>query len=957
VKRTIRAFVFLLACVTGSVAHAVMTTQNICSGGADATQLATALGGQGVTISNVTVKGHCEALGLFAGGPACLGFPQGSGVVLSSGTVQSAVGPNTDNASEVLPDPPGADDGDADLSEIIDGDTNDAAVLEFDVVPQGDTIAFRYVFGSDEYNEFVYEFNDVFALFVNGVNYALVPGTQTAVSIDTVNAGNNGIPAANPQYYVNNDWELNPPQNGTCTEVEADGFTVLLTLAAPVVPNQPNHVKLAVADAEDVAVNSWVFVEAGSIQVPYDLSISKSGPEGPVPVGTEAEWTLNYRNNETQVAENVVITDTLPANTRFVRSDPAICTAAAKTVTCPIGTLDGEEGDETLRIITISSVAGAFTNIATITGDASRNDKNPLDNTASATIEVICVDGIPCDDQNGCTQTDVCQGDVCVGGNPKQCTALDVCHVAGVCQPSTGLCTNPPGNDGAGCGDSNVCNGDEVCQSGLCVAPNTSAAIACIAESFRGFVSNFQSNTVSILDPGSATIAGEIPVPNGPWGVAIHPAGTEVWVTQRNGRAVAVLDPNARTVLATIPVGGTPLGVAIHPNGLRAYVANYDDDRVTVIDTVSRTVVGSIPVAAGPSAFAFNAAATRLYVSGFAANAVSVVDTASNDVIANVPTGVQPLGMALDRSRGRLFVANYEGASVTVIGAVSHTVLGTIPVGQRPFGVATDPARSRVYVTNASSDSISVINAGSVGIEHTIAEVGRAPLSIGLDLTGTRAFVANAGEATLAVVDTSAFAVTSKIPAGQQPIAFGSFLGATASSCPLPAPVCTDGDPTTSETCSAVDGCQYAVLGAGGTLAATLQSLVQTINGAGGDLGNARKALQQQLNNAASQITPGIGALVADRIHTNARPPAATRKRLKRIDRALAKFIRALQKGLRKKAVQRDVGLRLLDLARAAQAATQSALGGKAVVAPKNGLLTPLPLSASRAGRPRPPLP
>jgi YVTN family beta-propeller protein len=344
-------------------------------------------------------------------------------------------------------------------------------------------------------------------------------------------------------------------------------------------------------------------------------------------------------------------------------------------------------------------------------------------------------------------------------------------------------------------------------------------------------------------------------------------------------------------------------------------------------------------------------------VSGFAANAVSVVDTASNAVIANVPTGVQPLGMALDRSRGRLFVANYEGASVTVIGAVSNTVLGTVPVGQRPFGVVTDPVRSRVYVTNASSDSVSIVDAGNVGSAGTIAEVGRAPFGIGLDLTGARAFVANAGEANVAVIDTSSLAVSSKVAAGQQPIAFGSFLAPMASDCPLPAPVCTDGDPTTSETCSAVDGCQYAVRAAGGTLANALQTIGETIAGAGGSLGTVKSALEQQLENATGQVTPTIGTLATDRVHANAKPPAAARKRLKRIDRALAKFIKVLQKGLRKRTIQRDIGFRLLDLARTAQAATQAALGGKAVVTPSNGLLTPLPLSASRAARPRPPLP
>jgi hypothetical protein len=80
--------------------------------------------------------------------------------------------------------------------------------------------------------------------------------------------------------------------------------------------------------------------------------------------------------------------------------------------------------------------------------------------------------GTPCDDGNACTQTDFCIDGVCVGSNPVVCTASDQCHVAGTCDPSTGLCSNPAAANGTACNDGNACTQTDTCQAGVCVGSN-----------------------------------------------------------------------------------------------------------------------------------------------------------------------------------------------------------------------------------------------------------------------------------------------------------------------------------------------------------------------------------------------------------------------------------------------------------------------------------------------------
>jgi exosortase sorting signal-containing protein len=234
--------------------------------------------GSGITITNATYTGAPGASGTFTATAGILGVT--SGIVLTSGSVNSAVGPN--NAPGFGPD--NSLPGDADLNTLTTGATQDASVLTITFVPTGTSIQFSYVFGSEEYNEFVgSEFN---------VNRALIPGTSTPVAINNVNCGNSatGVPPPGPgvncSLYINND----PPSRNT----QLDGLTQIFTLTATVTPNVPNTLKIAIADTSDGILDSAVFIAAGSLAVCGGPGQPPCGalavPAAPVP--TLSEWAL-----------------------------------------------------------------------------------------------------------------------------------------------------------------------------------------------------------------------------------------------------------------------------------------------------------------------------------------------------------------------------------------------------------------------------------------------------------------------------------------------------------------------------------------------------------------------------------------------------------------------------------------------------------------------------------------
>ncbi len=104
------------------------------------------------------------------------------------------------------------------------------------------------------------------------------------------------------------------------------------------------------------------------------------------------------------------------------------------------------------------------------------DDGNPCTvdscNPSTGCAHALATNGTACDDGNACTQTDTCQAGACAGGNPVTCAAFDQCHVAGTCNPATGVCSNPNKADGAPCSDGNACTQTDTCLAGACSGAN-----------------------------------------------------------------------------------------------------------------------------------------------------------------------------------------------------------------------------------------------------------------------------------------------------------------------------------------------------------------------------------------------------------------------------------------------------------------------------------------------------
>lgn len=284
--------ILLSLCLIGFAqkSYAQMTVYS----GQTATTMAQTLAGAGVTVSNATFVCDTNAYATFAVTPpniSNLGID--SGLVLTSGSAfNNGFNQGVNNASAVITTANPSNNGDADLALLTSNPIRDACILEFDFIPQGDTVKFQYVFGSCEYPSFTCSsFSDIFGFFISGPgitggfsnnaqNIAIVPGTTSCpVGVNTINcpnspgccntstncvgngAGCTGLTTAQ----TCNMFVCNAPTNPNSNTVVYPGFTIPLFATALTVPCSTYHLKLAVSDASDQSLDSGVFLKAGSL--------------------------------------------------------------------------------------------------------------------------------------------------------------------------------------------------------------------------------------------------------------------------------------------------------------------------------------------------------------------------------------------------------------------------------------------------------------------------------------------------------------------------------------------------------------------------------------------------------------------------------------------------------------------------------------------------------------------
>ncbi len=174
----------------------------------------------------------------------------------------------------------------------------------------------------------------------------------------------------------------------------APGASVEITVPIRALPSLAEHTLITdLAKASTPQELTPTGEDGGSFDVTQesDLEIVKTGSPATVNAGEDINYTLEVVNNGPSDATGIVVTDSLPANTKREGALEAGCTEAARVITCELAALKAAAGENTHKFhFTVEvepGTKGFIENTATVKGDQPDTEMENNHSTAKTPLE------------------------------------------------------------------------------------------------------------------------------------------------------------------------------------------------------------------------------------------------------------------------------------------------------------------------------------------------------------------------------------------------------------------------------------------------------------------------------------------------------------------------------------------------------------------------------------------
>lgn len=241
------------------------------------------------------------------------------------------------------------------------------------------------------------------------------------------------------------------------------------------------------------------------------------------------------------------------------------------------------------------------------------------------------------------------------------------------------------------------------------------------------------SNSVTFIDTATNKVKGVTYIGRSPHEAFFTADGREVWAVVRGEDYISVIDPLTFKEKSRIATTTGPGMVQFLPNGKLAFVVSSFNPVVDVIDVKSRKVIKHIKVVSPFSPFLqFTPDFKEMWMTHKDVGKVTRIDTATLEVKGVIDTGfiTNHLAFASTAAGTRAYVT-VGGENVVKVYTLdaTPTLVATISTGALPHGIWASDDGSRLYVGLENGDAVDVIDSATNKVIAR-APVGQAPQAL-----------------------------------------------------------------------------------------------------------------------------------------------------------------------------------------------------------------------------------
>lgn len=312
------------------------------------------------------------------------------------------------------------------------------------------------------------------------------------------------------------------------------------------------------------------------------------------------------------------------------------------------------------------------------------------------------------------------------------------------------------------------------------------AASAAPAPQDRVYTADQNSNTVSVIDPSTNTLLGQIRLGNARpdvlsplykgqinvHGLGFSPDHRTLVAIANGSNSVTFIDTASNRVKGVAYIGRSPHEGFYSADGREVWVVVRGESHISVIDPKTYREKRRIEVAPGPGMVLFHPDRKRAFVVSSFTPVVTVVDVRTHKPIRTIEVA-SPFSpfMQFTPDGGEMWMTHKDVGKVTRIDTRTMQVKEVFDTGMitNHLAFAQTPAGLLAYVSVGGENLVKVYRTGPRAELVTAIPVGALPHGMWASDDGSRVYVGLENGDAVDVIDTAANKLVARVPAGQAP--------------------------------------------------------------------------------------------------------------------------------------------------------------------------------------------